>query len=746
MDNRQTQTYLNKFWKYTGSSQSDEIQAFLSSSPGAASGVGRLSNALAKMTGGTPIAKLNKGGLAYAKGGQVTKPPVKPNPVNKPQKPGAEPVRFKHGFNVISGGKEHGTYYNPKTQKNKIGTKASASYTIKGSNQNQRKAKIAAEVKAKLKEVNKPWHEWNRSTNRYKKELTKYKQYEKELKSYNVKLEKYNTYAANQAAEMQEAANKLTKDALTDPGSVIEKPTVTKINPNAKGTTIDPSTGKVTGDLGYDATTVTDTETVSTPTEISAETYDASTTTEDVEAGLSDVDAEEGTVSDDATVDAATMDPETTGVKDLEAAQGKEHIMENPVQREIEDGELITGVADAAKASKFTEQIQAATADPSEKTMVKNQLESLMADFEGGETPAWAAGALRSAMGAMAARGLGASSMAGQAAVQAAMESALPIAMADAQTQSQFEQQNLSNRQQRAMLAAQQRAQFMGQEFDQAFQARVQNASKISDVANMNFNAEQQVALENSRAANTMNLANLSNRQAMVMAEAAAISQLEQQNLSNEQQAAVQNANAFLQMDMTNLNNRQQTNMFKAQSLVQSIFTDKAAENAAKQFNATSENQVKQFMATMKLQAETYNANAINATNQFNAGAENAEKQYNAGLREQRKQFNSSNRLAIVQANALWRQNVTTLNTAEKNLSNREYAKDVNALTNKSLDEIWQRERDIMDYTFKNEDNNANRILSLLLADKDLEAVRKELKYQENKDKSNVLFKLFWPF
>ena len=77
------------------------------------------------------------------------------------------------------------------------------------------------------------------------------------------------------------------------------------------------------------------------------------------------------------------------------------------------------------------------------------------------------------------------------------MESALPIAMADAQTQSQFESMNLSNRQQRIMLAAEQRAKFMGQEFDQEFQTRVINASKISDIANMNFTAEQQVQLEN---------------------------------------------------------------------------------------------------------------------------------------------------------------------------------------------------------------------------------------------------------
>ena len=63
-------------------------------------------------------------------------------------------------------------------------------------------------------------------------------------------------------------------------------------------------------------------------------------------------------------------------------------------------------------------------------------------------------GALRGVQAQMATRGLGASSIAGQALVQAAIESALPIAQADANVFAQFENQNLSNRQQRAMLAA----------------------------------------------------------------------------------------------------------------------------------------------------------------------------------------------------------------------------------------------------------------------------------------------------
>ena len=345
------------------------------------------------------------------------------------------------------------------------------------------------------------------------------------------------------------------------------------------GQFIDANTGQLTGTIASPTATAGTAE-ATAATETDANKMTAATTAAGVDTALKATQAAQ-LDPDDPRSKVTAAQQTTSSVGNLEAAQGNAVLMENPVQRTIQDGELISGAANAQTASKFTEQIEAATATPSTQATVKGQLDTMMADFEGGETPAWAAGAMRNASAAMAARGLGASSMAGQAVVQAAMESALPIAQADAATVAQFESQNLSNRQQRAMLAAQQRATFMGQEFDQAFQARVQNASKISDVANMNFTAEQQVALENSRAANTMNLANLSNSQAMVMAEASALANMDMANLSNRQQAAVQNAQAFMQRDMANLSNQQQTDIFKAQQRIQSLFTDQAATNAA---------------------------------------------------------------------------------------------------------------------------------------------------------------------
>jgi hypothetical protein len=406
---------------------------------------------------------------------------------------------------------------------------------------------------------------------------------------------------------------------------------------------------------------------------------------------------------------------EGTSVANVEAAQGTGILMDNPVQRQIQDGELISGVANAETAAKFNEEIQAATATPTKQATVQGQLEGLMAQFEGGNTPAWAAGSMRSAMATLSARGLGASSLAGQAVIQAAMEAALPIAQMDAQVTAQFEQQNLSNRQQRAILAAQQRAQFLGQEFDQAFQARVANAAKVSDVANMNFTAEQQVALENSRIANTMNLTNLSNSQAMVMAEASALANMDMANLNNRQQAAVQNAQNFLQADLTNLSNQQQTELFKAQQRVQSLFTDQAALNAAQQFNATSQNQVDQFFASLQSNTAQFNAAQANAQAQFNAGQVNVIERFNAEINNQRDQFNAQNRLIIDQSNAQWRREIATADTAAVNRANEINAQALLGYSQQAYNNLWNYYADNMEWAWTSAENERQRYMNLAI-------------------------------
>jgi len=473
---------------------------------------------------------------------------------------------------------------------------------------------------------------------------------------------------------------------------------------------IDPSSGQVTGDITTPITTAT-TAQADMPEVTDAAKVDAAKASDQVANVVAQTTAAQGEVDPRAIVDA--QQATSTSVSDLEAAQGKAVLMDNPVQRKVEAGELVSSVSNAATAAKFTEEIQAAQATPTKQATVQGQLETLMQQFEGGNTPAWAAGAMRNATATMAARGLGASSMAGQALVQAAMESAIPVAQADASVIASFEAQNLSNRQQRAMLAAEQRATFIGQEFDQAFQARVINASKISDIANMNFTAEQQVALENSRAANTMNLANLSNRQALVMSEAAALANMDMANLNNRQQAAVMNAQSFLQMDMANLSNQQQTEMFKAQTQVQSLFTDQAAENAARQFNASSQNQTDQFFANLQTQASQFNTAQANAQAQFNAGESNVMNRFAAEMMNQRDQFNAQNRLVIDQNNAQWRRQVATADTAAINRANEINATNLLDISNTAYNNLWSYYQDSMEWAWNSAENERQRIVDL---------------------------------
>ncbi len=514
--------------------------------------------------------------------------------------------------------------------------------------------------------------------------------------------------------------------------------TKTVMTPSDASQELTQGTGSLTGSVQV-PTAIAETYQSDMPTQTGANLMQADTVSAEVDAAVNATQAAQANPDDPRSQITAAQQTQSS-VGNLQAAQGNAFLINNPVQRQLQNGELISGTGvDAAKAAALAAQTQAAaaTANPSAQTMVATQLDGLMQDFDGGATPAWAAGAMRSATAAMAARGMGASSLAGQAIVQAAMESAMPIAMADAQTIAKFESQNLSNRQQSAMLAAEQRAKFMGQEFDQTFQAKVMNASKISDIANQNFTAEQQVQLENSRAVNSMNLANLNNTQALVMAEAAALAQLDTANLSNRQQSAVQNAQNFLQMDMANLSNRQQTELFKAQQRTQALFTDQAATNAAAQFNASSQNQVDQFFANLATQTSQFNATQANAQQQFNAGQTNTVERFNAELNNQRDQFNAQNQLVIAQANVQWRRQIATADTAAINRANELNAAAVLDISKNAYDNLWSYYSDTMEWAWKSAENELDRITTLATSKIDADA-RKDIAAENSSSAAGV--------
>jgi hypothetical protein len=282
-----------------------------------------------------------------------------------------------------------------------------------------------------------------------------------------------------------------------------------------------------------------------------------------------------------------------------------------------------------------------------------------------------------------------------------------------------IEVENLSNRQATALANAQIEASLRGEELSNLQQERVINAARISEIANINFTTDQQTAVENARLGQTVDIENLTAANAKVLADAAALTKIDVTNLDNRQKAQVENAKNFLQLDLTNLTNEQQTEIFKAQQEINSLFSDQAADNAAEQFNAASENQVMQFFADLEANVRKFNTDQKNAIAQFNAGETNAVEKLNAQLEAARDQFNASNALVIEQANTKWKQDIATIDTAAQNEANSTATAIAAGIVTSVMDQLWQRERDIMDYTitmYEGEEDRNNAIILQKLA------------------------------
>lgn len=458
-------------------------------------------------------------------------------------------------------------------------------------------------------------------------------------------------------------------------------------------------------------------KTVAAPTTVQTTAIAPTTSQAAVQAELDKTKAVQGVVSEQGQATAAQMEPTTTAVSGLQAAQGTAAQAVVPTTRTAQEGEMVSGTAvDQAKVASSLAQNVAAQGTVTEDMTVTGQLNKLMTSFDAGSPPPWAAASMRSVTAQLAARGLGASSLAGQAIIQAALESAVPIANADAKIYTEMGLTNLSNRQAMAIETAKQRAAFLGQEFDQNFQTKVLNSAKIADIANKNFDASVTIALENSRLANSMSIANLSAKNALVLSEAAQISSLETANLNNRQQVAVENAKAFLAMDLKNTDIASQTNLIKAQTIANTIVSDTAAENAAKATNAANELEANKINASLALTASQYNSSEQNKVLIANNSAVNEIAKFNSSETNKREEFNATMSNQINIANAKLLADISTANTRETNAANAVNAKNATDQSSSVYAQQMQTYRDLLELSYKAGENDKDRLTQIATA------------------------------
>jgi hypothetical protein len=180
--------------------------------------------------------------------------------------------------------------------------------------------------------------------------------------------------------------------------------------------------------------------------------------------------------------------------------------------------------------------------------------------------------------------------------------------------------------------------------------------------------------------------------------------------------AAVNNAKSFLAIDTQNLTNEQRTSEITYQGELQKLFTDQAAENAARNFNASSQAQVDQFYAQLDVSVAAANANRLAAQEQFNVNEANAMKQFVANLESQRQQFNANMQAQIDQSNAQWRRQQNTADTQAANEAARINAQNLFNMNAQAQNNLWNEYRDKVQWALQTAENTLERQHQLALA------------------------------
>ena len=88
----------------------------------------------------------------------------------------------------------------------------------------------------------------------------------------------------------------------------------------------------------------------------------------------------------------------------------------------------------------------------------------------------------------------------------------------------------------------------------------------------------------------------------------------------------------------------------------------------------------------------------------------------NVNITNQRDQFNAQNGLVIDQANAVWRREIATADTAAVNRANELNASALLDISNSAYNNLWQLQADTMDWAWKVADNEAERMAGIAKA------------------------------
>jgi len=251
----------------------------------------------------------------------------------------------------------------------------------------------------------------------------------------------------------------------------------------------------------------------------------------------------------------------------------------------VQSFEQVDQEADAFQAAK----LELGEVDP--RATVQGQMALLQEQFQEGETPVWAQGAMKQASSLMAQRGLGSSTMAAEAITNALMQSTIPIAQQDASFYQSVTMQNLSNEQQAEMTKFNARLSSIFNDQAAENTARNINAQTENDTARFFSELSQNVVLANTSASNAMEQFNATARNQAAQ-------------FYSELGLAADQVNAEMANDMARFNGQIMSDISK--------------------FNSTMKNNREQFNVRNQIAIDTNNVQWRRSVNTANTSALNA--------------------------------------------------------------------------------------------------------------------------
>lgn len=265
----------------------------------------------------------------------------------------------------------------------------------------------------------------------------------------------------------------------------------------------------------------------------------------------------------------------------------------------------------------------------------------------------------------------------------------------------------------------------------------VSGTAAISAVAAATMEAIIPIAQEESRFFQTLTVKNLDIKNTQALNTANILSKMNIADLDSRMTESITNAKNFVTYDMANLSNEQQVVVVEHQAKQQSIMEDAKSENVARQFGAGERNTMDKFYDELGSRIGMFNTDARNGMEKFNAGENNAMSKFNLTLENQREMFYTNFQKDVDESVAKWRQTVELTNNATLNNAAATDVKNIVGLTTEQLNQMWDRTDALLDYSFKESENQKNRRTQVQVAKMNYDA-----QIEAKRDRSSPFGKL----